>query len=60
MLSAGRAAFDYDTHFYAAVDTARAQLPADTFSGPLLGDDFDHEDDSAVHARYPGLAEIYL
>ncbi|GAA1536441.1 DUF4240 domain-containing protein [Dactylosporangium maewongense] len=60
MLSVGRAAFDEDADFFDAVDAARAELPADTFNGPLLGDDFDHEDDDAVHARYPRLAEIYL
>ena len=59
MLSVGRAPFDQDEDFYTAVDAARAQLPPDTFNGPLLGDDLDHEDDEAVHARYPRLAEIY-
>ncbi|WP_432989074.1 DUF4240 domain-containing protein [Dactylosporangium sp. CA-233914] len=60
MLSVGRAAFDEDEAFYAALDAARAELPADTFNGPLLGDDFDYDDDSEVRARYPRLAEIYL
>ena len=59
MLSIGRAAFDQDTDFYAAVDAARAELPADTFTGPLLGDDFDHDDDHEAHARYPRLARVY-
>ncbi|MEV8514643.1 DUF4240 domain-containing protein [Dactylosporangium sp. NPDC051484] len=60
MLSVGQAAFDEDEDFYAAVNAARAELPAETFNGPLLGDDFDHDDDSEVRARYPRLAEIYL
>jgi hypothetical protein len=60
MLLVGRAAFDEDADFFAAVASARAELPADTFNGPLLGDDFDHEDEDEAHARYPRLAEIYL
>ncbi len=60
MLGVGHAAFDRDEDFYAAINTARAELPSNTFNRPLLGDDFDHEDDSEVRARYPRLAEIYL
>jgi hypothetical protein len=60
LLGVGRAAFDADEDFYAAATTARAALPADTCNGPLLGDDFDHEDDDAVRAHYPRLAAIYL
>lgn len=59
MLSVGRAAFDADEDFFAAVAAVRAELPAGTFNGPLLGDDFDHDDDSEVRVRYPRLAEIY-
>lgn len=61
MLSVGSAAFDEDEEFFAASDAARAEFPAETFhGGPLLGDDFDHEDDGEVRTRYPRLAEIYL
>jgi hypothetical protein len=60
MLGIGRRAFGRNDDFYAAVDAARAGLPADTFDGPLLGDDFDHEDEDEVRTRYPRLAGIYL
>ncbi|GAA2365053.1 DUF4240 domain-containing protein [Dactylosporangium salmoneum] len=60
MLYVGRAAFERVEDFYAAVDAARAELPAATFNGPLLGDEFDHDDTGEVRARYPRLAEIYL
>ncbi|GIG01141.1 DUF4240 domain-containing protein [Catellatospora citrea] len=60
MLGVGRAAFGEDTDYYIAVDAARAEFPADTFNGRLLGDDFDHNDDEAVRVRCPRLAETYL
>jgi hypothetical protein len=60
MLGVGRGAFDQDDEFYAALDAARAQFPAGTFSGSLTGDDFDHEDEDEIRSRFPRLAEIYL
>lgn len=60
MLSAGRAAFDRNEDYYAALDAARAQQPPDTFTLPSLDDDLDPEDDDAMQERYPRLAEIYL
>jgi hypothetical protein len=60
MLSVAAAAFDEDEDFYAAADAARAEFPAETFHGPVLGDDFDFDDDAEMRAHYPRLAEIYL
>ncbi|MFC4065858.1 DUF4240 domain-containing protein [Actinoplanes subglobosus] len=60
MLGAGRGAFGEDDEFYAALDAARAGFPAGTFSGPLQGDDFDHEDEVEIRSRFPRLAAVYL
>ncbi|WP_433797665.1 DUF4240 domain-containing protein [Actinoplanes sp. CA-252034] len=60
MLGVGRAAFDSAEDFYAALDAARGELPAGSFDLELTGDDFDHEDDAQIRARFPRLAAIYL
>ncbi|SDS81889.1 DUF4240 domain-containing protein [Actinoplanes derwentensis] len=60
MLGVGRRAFGEEEAFYRALDAARGKLPAETFERPAAADDFDHDDDGEMRARYPRLAEIYL
>jgi hypothetical protein len=61
MLSAGVAAFDDDEDYFEALATARARVPAETFTRTTTDElDFDFDDETELRARYPRLAAIYL